>query len=181
LNIPVESNKLDYIFSFDVLEHVENPVNTLDEFYRILEPGGKVFIIFTPYYGAFSHHLNYISKIPFLHWFFSPKTLVAAINDILTSPTGAIYNTALQPNPILSFNGKRMVLPTLNGLTSKEFYKLILSCGFQIEEFRQISLFGKFLSKFGLNVNFNLPLHKTPLWKIQEGLSFNLVAVLRKP
>ena len=164
-----------------MLEHVENPINTLDEFYRILKPGGKVFIIFTPYYGAFSHHLNYISKLPFIHWFFSPKTLVAAVNSILSSPSGVIYNTALQPNPILSYNGKRHVLPTLNGLTSKEFYKLSLSCGFYFEEFRQISLLGKILSKFGLKFKLNLPLHNTPLWKIQEGLSFNLVSILRKP
>lgn len=181
LSIPVESNTMDYVFSFDVLEHVENPISTLDEFYRILKPGGKAFVIFTPYYGAFSHHLNYITKLPFLQWFFSADTLISVVNSILESPSGKVYNTAPQPKPRLSYNGKRTVLPTLNGLTSIEFYELVFSCGFHVDEFRQISILGKVLSRFGVKSNFYFPLHKTLLWKIQEGWSFNLVAVLRKP
>lgn len=42
--IPKHDNTYDVIISTQVLEHVENPQKVIDEFYRILKPGGKLFL-----------------------------------------------------------------------------------------------------------------------------------------
>jgi hypothetical protein len=51
-----------------------------------------------------------------IHWLFSPRTLVRAINSILAD--NPRFGTALQPAPGRSFDGAREVLPLLNGLSS---------------------------------------------------------------
>lgn len=43
-SIPIEKNKLDVIFCQEVLEHVKNPEIALSEMYRVLKPGGKLFL-----------------------------------------------------------------------------------------------------------------------------------------
>ncbi len=42
--IPFKKNYFDYIFSFGVIEHFKDPSSILSEFYRVLKPGGKIFI-----------------------------------------------------------------------------------------------------------------------------------------
>lgn len=43
-SIPFKENYFDYIFSFGVIEHFRDPMPILSEFYRVLMPGGKIFI-----------------------------------------------------------------------------------------------------------------------------------------
>lgn len=43
-NIPKSDNYYDAIINTQVLEHVENPQLVLNEMYRILKPGGKLFL-----------------------------------------------------------------------------------------------------------------------------------------
>jgi SAM-dependent methyltransferase len=43
-NIPVSDETYDVIINTQVLEHVENPQKAIHEFYRILRPGGKLFL-----------------------------------------------------------------------------------------------------------------------------------------
>mgnify|MGYP001594880018 CR=1 FL=1 len=43
-NIPAESESFDSIISTQVLEHVKNPRKTIEEFYRVLKPGGYCLI-----------------------------------------------------------------------------------------------------------------------------------------
>ncbi|MDA7569920.1 class I SAM-dependent methyltransferase [Flavobacteriaceae bacterium] len=47
-NIPYEDNTVDSIICIEVLEHVRNPFKAIDEIYRTLKPGGKVFFT-TPF------------------------------------------------------------------------------------------------------------------------------------
>ena len=42
--IPLNNNSIDAIFSSEVLEHIFNPNEILQEFHRVLKPGGKVLI-----------------------------------------------------------------------------------------------------------------------------------------
>lgn len=118
LRIPFADDKFDVVISHDVLEHVDNPSATLSEIFRVLKPGGKALIIFPSYDGAFSHHLDYVTLIPCLHWFFKPESIVKAVNKCLISLNSG---TAQQPTPKLNWNRRRYVLPTLNGLTYKDF------------------------------------------------------------
>jgi SAM-dependent methyltransferase len=180
LNIPAEDDEFDAIVSYDVIEHVQDPEVTIKEMRRVLRVNGEVFIVFTPYWGALSHHLNYITRLPFIHWVFSATTLVNAVNHILASEYGKKFGTAIQPLPQRSFNGKFMKLPTLNGLDGETFLSLARSNGFEVVYHRYTPLAERFLpwaGKVGFLLNeVMMRLHP----KVREGLSFNLVCVLRK-
>jgi methionine biosynthesis protein MetW len=44
VELPYAPNTFDFIVMGDVLEHLINPVQTLEKLYRVLKPGGKIFI-----------------------------------------------------------------------------------------------------------------------------------------
>jgi len=43
-DIPFKDGYFDYIFSFGLIEHFEDPNKILSEFHRVLKPGGRIFI-----------------------------------------------------------------------------------------------------------------------------------------
>lgn len=43
--LPFHSNSLDYVASSHVLEHVANPVAAFAEWYRVLRPGGMIYLV----------------------------------------------------------------------------------------------------------------------------------------
>ena len=122
--IPLTTESIDVVLSYDVLEHVADPRKSLDEIWRVLRPGGLAFLVFPVYFGAFSHHLDYVSLLPGLHWIFSPQTLVRAVNELLEGERGSRFGTSLQPEPALAFDGTRCVLPSLNGLGGEHLDEL---------------------------------------------------------
>jgi len=119
--IPYDDETFDLVLSHDVLEHVDNPETSLSEIHRVLKPGGRAYIVFPPYDGMMSHHLDYLSRVPGLHWMFSAHTLVNAVNSILETSNVSVSR---QPEPRRAWTGKRYVLPQLNGLTGPEFEAL---------------------------------------------------------
>lgn len=112
--IPYPDASFDVVISYDVLEHVEDPRQSIAETWRVLRPGGLSLNVFPVYFGADSHHLDYLSNVSGLHWMFSARTLVHAVNSILMDQ--GLHNS-LQPEPRRSFDGVRNVLPNLNGLS----------------------------------------------------------------
>jgi SAM-dependent methyltransferase len=113
--IPYPDASFDVVISYDVLEHVEDPRQSVAEIWRVLRPGGLSLNVFPVYFGARSHHLDYLSNLPGLHWMFSPLALVRAVNSIRTDQG---LGDLPQPGPRRSFDGTREVLPELNGLSS---------------------------------------------------------------
>lgn len=53
-NLPFENSSQDSIICIAVLEHVENPIKAFEEMYRVLKPGGYLFVYvpFLYYYHA---------------------------------------------------------------------------------------------------------------------------------
>jgi len=51
LKLPFGKQSFDGILMFDLLEHLENPLKSLSEAYRVLKPGG-VFSVFVPLEGS---------------------------------------------------------------------------------------------------------------------------------
>lgn len=134
-DIPLEEESVDVVVSYDVLEHVKDPRRSLAEIRRVLVPGGVAFLAFPLYDGALSHHLDYISRLPGLHWLFSAETLIAAVNSILADEEGQRrFGTSAQPAPGPSYDGTRKVLPTLNGLTGNAF--LEMTAAFKVNDLR---------------------------------------------
>jgi SAM-dependent methyltransferase len=123
-SIPFPDASFDVVLSHDVLEHVENPEVSLREIERVLRPSGKAYIVFPPYDGMFSHHLDYAALLPGLHWLFSARTLVNAVNR-----SRSFTGMGVQPEPKRSWDGGRDVLPTLNGLTGAQFEQLAATFG----------------------------------------------------
>ncbi|MCK4666415.1 class I SAM-dependent methyltransferase [Candidatus Dependentiae bacterium] len=44
MNLPLKSNSIDLILNSSIIEHLENPEIAIDEIYRTLKPGGKVYV-----------------------------------------------------------------------------------------------------------------------------------------
>ena len=62
----------------DAMEHVANPEAVIDECLRVLIKGGRLFVNFPPINHPFGAHLSDLIYIPWVHLFFSEKTLVEA-------------------------------------------------------------------------------------------------------
>ena len=81
--LPFEDKTFDAVLSFDVFEHVQSLQKTLDECYRVLKNGGRLFVVFPSYWHPFEHHMRVVTKLPLIHYIFSGRTLVRAIYEIL--------------------------------------------------------------------------------------------------
>lgn len=62
--LPFNDEFFDLIFIFDVIEHITDPLKTIKEAYRVLKPGGLLYVEFTPYYSITGHHLYDYAKWP---------------------------------------------------------------------------------------------------------------------
>lgn len=65
--IPFEDNSFDICFSTEVIEHLYNPHNLIDETYRILKPAGLLFIS-TPNVHSYMQKIRYLFSDRF-HFF----------------------------------------------------------------------------------------------------------------
>lgn len=62
----LKDESIDYIYSFDVLEHIEDDQQALRELFRVLKPGGKIFIyvpagpaLYSRFDKKIGHHRRY--------------------------------------------------------------------------------------------------------------------------
>jgi 2-polyprenyl-3-methyl-5-hydroxy-6-metoxy-1,4-benzoquinol methylase len=177
--IKFPNDRFDVIVSFDVLEHVSRPDVMMREFFRVLRPGGSALVIFTPYWGAFSHHLNYITLAPGLHWVFSPDDIVDSVNDLVHEPSFAHLQIPQQPRPSPSYNGSRRCLPMLNGITKPEYERITREAGFVAERIKATPILEKWPVLGSAGTWLNRALLRFPV--LDEALSQNLVSVLTKP
>src|SRR6185369_8079866 len=69
--LPLASQSVDAILSFDVFEHVQNLRQTLQECQRVLRPGGRLLVVFPSYYQPVEHHLSLVTRLPGLQYLFS--------------------------------------------------------------------------------------------------------------
>lgn len=81
-NLPYPDGVFDTIIMNDFMEHVGDPEGALREAYRLLAPGGRIFINFPPYGHPWGAHLSDLIYIPWVHRFFSEKSLIAAYKEL---------------------------------------------------------------------------------------------------
>ncbi len=67
--LPFEDESLDMVFFESVLEHVESPRRALDEFYRVLKPGGIAYVSTTNRLRFSPVGDNAEFNVPFFNWF----------------------------------------------------------------------------------------------------------------
>ena len=82
--LPFPENSFDTIIMNDAMEHVDSPEKVLKECLRVLKKGGKLFINFPPYNHPFGAHLSDVINMPWVHLFFSDKTLINVYKDLVT-------------------------------------------------------------------------------------------------
>jgi 2-polyprenyl-3-methyl-5-hydroxy-6-metoxy-1,4-benzoquinol methylase len=79
------SESFDVVTLMDVVEHVPDPTELVDEIYRVLSPGGILFIV-TPNFGSFSvslYGLEAYGVWPDQHVvYFQPRTISALLRKV---------------------------------------------------------------------------------------------------
>lgn len=127
--LPFDDCTFDLIISFDVLEHVEDPVRTFHEIARSLRPGGLALLVFPSYLGARAAHLDYLTQVPGLHRIFDPDTIVEVVNEFLLAEPKR-YGVKRQPPPRVGSLGRR-ALPTVNGMSRAEALAIVERTGLE--------------------------------------------------
>jgi ubiquinone/menaquinone biosynthesis C-methylase UbiE len=127
-SLPFENETFDAILSFDVFEHVQNLQKTLNECYRVLKIGGRLYLVFPSYFHPFEHHLSIVTKTPCIHWFFSGKTCIRAYNKILEERGDKAYWYKRLSANLESWERGN----TINGTTLNQFKVIIKGMNWRV-------------------------------------------------
>ena len=142
-NMPYDDNSFDTVIMNDAMEHVDSPNEVLREILRVLKPGGKVYINFPPYNHPFGAHLSDAIFIPWVHLFFSEKTLIKAYKKLVTPlPDGE-----RRINFRISEKDGKEYFSYINKMTLKRFKKILKEENIAPVYYNEIPL-RKFLSFF---------------------------------
>jgi SAM-dependent methyltransferase len=98
-----DSGSLDLVYSFAAFEHFADPGAAVDEAWRVLRPGGHLYLSFGPVYTSpFGLHAYRQIPVPYCHYLFSD----AALRDYATS------------------KGLPTAWPYVNGVTVTEYRRI---------------------------------------------------------
>jgi SAM-dependent methyltransferase len=174
--LPFADDSFDAVLSYDVLEHVQDPRKTLAEVFRVLKTGGVFLAVFPPYFHPKGSHLEgYASRLPYANLFFSSRTLLSAIDELLEERGDGYRPQPLRP-------GDRLY--GLNGLTIRRLRRILNSLDFEVLSLELLPLLNKLIRQYQrLKMQYYAwvfqPLSRVPL--LQELFTHRVVAVLRKP
>ncbi|MBQ9510608.1 MAG: class I SAM-dependent methyltransferase [Clostridia bacterium] len=123
LELPFPDETFDTVIMNDFFEHVSNPAEAVKEAMRTLKFGGQLFINFPPYYHPYGAHLTDAINIPWVHLFFSEKTMVEAYKTLVEPLPDAERRLALK----LSSDGEH--IDYINRMTQKKARGVFSSLG----------------------------------------------------
>ena len=163
-NLEFEDGTFDTIIMNDSMEHVAEPEEVVKECMRVLKPGGRLFINFCPYHHPFGAHLSDVIGIPWVHLFFSEKTMIDAYKDLMVGIADGEDRIKFRFSK--DKKGKETI-SYINKMTVKRFNKIMKKLNLKPEYYAEIPL-----------RNFFGPLAKLPL--IKEAFVKMTVAVISK-
>ena len=141
-DFPDES--FDVIIMNDAMEHVADPVGVLNEAYRILKKNGRLYVNFPPYNHPTGAHLSDAIGIPWVHLFFSEKTLIKAYKELVSPlPDG---DSRINFRISKKEDGTEY-FSYINKMTLKRFGKIKENVPFNILYYKEVPLRG-FLAPF---------------------------------
>jgi SAM-dependent methyltransferase len=116
-SLPLPDASFDYVFSYDVFEHVCDLGKTLEECNRVLRVGGSVYAVFPPFHHPTGAHLEgWLSNMPWANVFFPCGVLVKAGTKIMSHRTDLYRPNALRPTDRLW---------GLNGITIRKLRQIV--------------------------------------------------------
>lgn len=131
---PFDDETFDTIIMNDAMEHVDEPEKVLDECYRILKGNGKLYLNFPPYNHPYGAHLSDAIGIPWVHVFFSEKTLIETYKELVKDlPDGKdriIFRIDKRPDGTEYFS-------YINKMTIKRFQKIMKKSKFNVEYYKE--------------------------------------------
>jgi len=82
ISLPFKPSYFDLVLSHSVIEHVDSPEDYLRECFRVLRPGGVLFLSTPPYYSSAGSHLARL-KIPIPYQLLLPRRWAFQLNFYL--------------------------------------------------------------------------------------------------
>jgi SAM-dependent methyltransferase len=90
----------DVVVAIDSFEHFDSPDLVLSEMYRLLKPGGTVFISFgPPWLHPYGAHMTHFSRFPWIHLVFTERAVLSSASRRGIDRNARSYNeTIAEPN-----------------------------------------------------------------------------------
>ena len=111
----------DVILSEHTFEHVRDIQKVMQECGRVLKKGGFIAVIFPSFWSPFYHHLDLVTRTPFIHWFFKYPALLESYFAILDERgDDALWYRRQDEHPLPFEKGYY-----INGTGAMEFHKLV--------------------------------------------------------
>jgi ubiquinone/menaquinone biosynthesis C-methylase UbiE len=132
-----EDNYFDSIIMNDAMEHVDDPKGVIDECIRVLKPGGRIYANFPPYYHPYGAHLSDVIGFPWVHCFFSDRTLINVYKRlVMKKPDG---KDRIKFRISKNKEGKEY-FSYINKMTIKRFNKIVKDNGYHIHYYKEVPL-----------------------------------------
>jgi SAM-dependent methyltransferase len=116
-SLPFPANSFDCIVSYDVLEHVCDPEQSLKECLRVLRSEGSLYAVFPPFHHPTGSHLeSWLSRMPWSNVLFPCGAIVKAGETIISKRTDDYRPAPLRPTDKLW---------GLNGITVRRLRQIV--------------------------------------------------------
>lgn len=135
--MPFEDNSFDTIIMNDAMEHVDEPLATLKECYRVLKGDGKLYVNFPPYYHPYGAHLSDAIGFPWVHLFFSEQTLIGVYKELVKDLPDGDERIAFR---ISSDEKGEEYFSYINHMTISRFRKILPKTDFRVAHYDEIPL-----------------------------------------
>ena len=115
LSLPLADNSYDFVMSYGVLHHTTDPKHGIEECYRVLKPGGKLFIFLMSGTGLFYETLNMLREV------LKPvsPSLTQAVMQLMGYPPNRIFNMV-----------DLFHVPIQHGFSPEEMERMLREIGF---------------------------------------------------
>ena len=111
---------------------------------NMLKKDGLLVVIFPPFWGATNHHLDLVTRMPCIHWFFEYSTLLDAYISILDERgEEALWYKPDNRHPLPFEKGL-----TINGTGANEFHNLACrNWSIVVDGYKQGNVHGTFIKR----------------------------------
>ena len=146
-SIPLPDESADVIYSIDTFEHLMAMREMMLDCHRVLKPGGRMLILFGPYYNPYGSHLEDTIPVPWLNTVFSMDTLLEVAAHLHEhsgiKPACYWYDSITgekRPNPYVD---RERWKNFLNHITVRRFKRILRSLPFEVVHFEKLGFGGK--------------------------------------